>query len=486
MAFDPSGQISISESPEALEIQRAQEAQDAILDAKYSDPSVLEWEQEQLRQAIYKVESIPLTEQQKEANREQFESLYRADLELIFNTQAADIIGEGFASSWDIESSVYILLGKIGTPEENKEAIADSIAEYINPRITSIRLQDRLQSWEWITVQAWMNAWYINAFLWSNRHVDMTPEANNLNIWDTLKFWDDATTLLRNDTAIWELSEDNGDINEIAGREFNESRYAPLIKAHIPETWQITDPLHDISPEQVEEISNWYLNWVDIVHAMSNILWSDHEVVWLAKDLDNPDSINSRRQQMYSDLWVPPEEQIDPENPSSWDTFVNLVSENYIQILDTDGNVDKEASFILASQTACNKIVEGKHTFTKTLEFEQAYERIHSGENNHLQMKEDLLTVFRAVNSSEWVRGRKNQTDLMRMQNNARQKSLFLAWEFHRIQNLLLQTQNDTPRDLQREEERWEEIETHNSWDIFAAWDLDVWQTWSESWEEVA
>ena len=56
--------------------------------------------------------------------------------------------------------------------------------------------------------------------------------------------------------------------------------------------------------------------------------------------------------------------------------MTNLISENYSRVIGENGEVDKEASLTMAIQISANKVVEGKHTFTRTPEFTKAYDNI--------------------------------------------------------------------------------------------------------------
>ncbi len=474
MVFDPGSQMA-----ETLEQAQLKREADAEFLRRWEEAD-FEAAWKKLNQALYTRASEwePLTIEQQETNTRHFDDIYASDIDLIM-PEITDSVRDNFTGSWDLDGSIYQALMSSDVPEENREDLADAIAQYVDPRLTSIRIQENLSSQEGITVKAWMNASYINTFLGSNRHINFNSQADHLQIWDTLRMWDDATSLLRNDTNIWELNETDESIEEIAGREFNESRYTPLINAHVPETWQITDPLHDISPQQVEEISNWYLNWVDIVDAMSDILGDNHEAVNQARELDNPSTIDKRRADMYEDFSVAEEDRVDKN--SSWgDTFTNLISENYTRILWAEWEVDTKASLILASQISANKIIEGKYTFTRTQEFDDAHERIQAWSESPEQMQADLMLIYTTVNNAEGVRWKSRQNEAYRQRKNSEQKALFLEAEFQNIQRLMVE-QNTATKLQPWVDDIYTSLETsEKSWDVFVAGDLD---TGSEAWE---
>jgi len=446
MVFDPASTWALVESPEALEALRNAEADSDQLDAKYSDPSVLRREQEQLHQALYsrKIEWRPLTMEQQAENAQQFDSVYAPDINLILPSLTS-IIRDNFSGSGDLDGSIYRALTDSDVPEENREDLADALADYINPRITSMRISENLNSDGGIQVREWMNASFINSFLWSNRHVDFNDAANSLNIWDSL-----------------------------------ESKVTPKE--------QEVDPLHDITPIQIEEIWAWYASGVDIVDAMIDILWANHEAVITAQNLDNPDSINDRRADMYEDLDVDSADRIDLTTGEGWDVFTNLISENYTRVfVEGSEDVDTKASLILASQISANKIIEGKHTFTRTVEFNDAYNRIQEWSQTPEDMKQDLMLIYTTVNNAEGIRWKSRQSEAYRTRKRAEQKALFLEAEFQNIQRLITtpQDQIDTrPKDDDTYAHQWESIPT--SGEVFTAWALDLWSTQTEQmWENV-
>lgn len=481
MGFDPNSGMA-----ETLEQAQLQRQADADFERRWEEANFSEASRE-LNQALYtrNSEGEPLTIEQQESNTRRFDDLYASDIDLILPEITA-AVRDNFTGSWDLDGSIFQALIKSDIPEENREGLADAIAEYVDPRITSIRIQEQLHSENGITVQPGMNTSYINAFLWSNRHIDFNEQANSLQIWDTLRFWEDSTSLLRNDIHIWDLNEELQDITEIAGTEFNESRYYPLINQHVVSQDTIIDPLHDISSIQVEEISNWYLAWVDIVEAMSDILWPNHEVVKQARQLDNPSNIEERRSNMYEDFSVDSKDRVD-ENQSGWDTFTNLISENYTRILWAEWEVDTKTSLILASQISANKIIEWKHTFTRTEQFDRSYERIQAWSETPEQMREDLMLIYTTVNNAEWVRWKGRQVDINRQRKNSQQKALFLEAEFQNIQKLMLEQNNELQvKPWEQDILAGQENPDLSSWEIFTAGTIDIWSNGSESWKETA
>jgi hypothetical protein len=486
MSFDPSADINVANSPEAMADMRAQAEDDAALDEKYSNPEVLKSQQQEIRNALYKREGTPLTIEQQESNTELFNDMYATDLELILSPEYTDRIRDNFTWSGDIEWSIFQVLQSLDMANEDREELSDLIAEYIDPRITSQRIQENLNSEDWIEVKPWMNASYINAHLWSNRHIDLNEDANSLKVWSALRFNWDETTLLQNDSQIGTLNEENGDLPESARKEFWENRYASLIELHTVHSGENISPLHDISVEQVAEIEAWYMDGMDIVDAMTSILWENHEAVKQAQDLDNPDTIDQRRQDMFEDCDVPLEDRVNPETGSCRDPFTNLISENYIRILWPEWEPDTKASLILASQISANKIIENKHTFTRSKEFDEAYDRISAGEENPEQMQQDLMLIYNTVNNAEWIRWKWRQTETQRTQS-ARQKALILDGDFQNIQRLLLQTNSETNTTLT---ENQVDTSAQNTdiqwWEVFSAGKIDIAMTWNEAWWETA
>lgn len=476
MSFDPSADITLANSPEALAEQRAIDADNTALDAKYSDPNILKQEQKTALSTLYKRESAPLSIEQQESNTEFFNDIYAVDLELLLSPEYTDRIRDNFTWSGDIEWSIYQTLQSLDMTSENREQVSDLIAEYIDPRITSQRIQENLNPEQWIEVKSWMNASYINAHLWSHRHIDLNENANDLRVGATLRFSWNETTLLQNDTEIGELNEENDDL---PWKEFWENRYASLIALHTVNSEEDISPLHDISIEQVWEIETWYMNGLDIVDAMTNILWTSHEAVKQAENLDNPDKIEERKADMFEDFPVSEEEK------RGENTFVNLISENYTRILWPEWETNTKASLILASQISANKIIENKHTFTRSIEFNQAYDRISIGSEDPEQMQQDLMLIYNTVNNAEGIRWRGKQTEAQRMQNS-RQKALLLDGEFQNIQRLLLETHSEEQIPPDNNETINPDKTTPKSWDIFTAWKLDINSIWWENTQETA
>ena len=472
MTFDPAANYTLANSLEAQAEQRAREEDSAALDEKYSDPAVLEGQQDELLQQLYPKGHI-CTPEEREHNSEQFILRYAADLELLLNSEVAMSIWKEYEKNWDIEAAVFIVVANMDTPLgwmsvklENVEEAVEQIADYLDPRLTSTRINKKLQSEDWITVESWMNASYIPALSGSNRTFSLNDNASSLNIWDTLSYSGDSTTLMKNDTQIWELDTPDEWIPELLWTEFAESRYAPIITAHQDMS---TDPLINITGEQVEQIWEEYAKWTDIVAAMGEILDPAHEALTLAKTLDDPDKIGERRAQMYEDIGVENECRVDPSTWEGWDLITNLISENYTRITGPDWEVDKEASVILATQISANKIVEGKHTFTRTVEFNEAYERIQAWSNSAVELQTDLLLIHTTVNNAEGIRWRDRQREAQRVRNTAVQKRLFLSAEFLEIQALFIKTNeiwDIDQRERQREALAQSLEETVGSWEI--------------------
>ena len=449
----------ITEGSENMEAQNADADYEARKNVDFA------WNAQKVNESLYGPEHT-CTPEEKEHNAEQFVQRYAADLSVLLSPDASLEIWKQFEISGDLEAAVFMVIAHMSIWLENMEQAAEQITQYLDPRLTSARIDSKLRSEDGITVESGMNASYINALSGSQRHVDFTPEADSIKPGDTLSYGEDATDLQKNDTSIGTLNEDNMDLNEIVGHEFWENRYAPIINMYTVTDQDFSEPLHDIKSGQVEEIWVEYAKWTDIVEAMQGVLWRDHEAIWIVKDLDNPDSVEERRSQMYEDLWVESECRVDPSTGEGGDMVTNLLSENYVQILGPDGEPDTRASVILATQVSANKTIEWKHTFTRSKEFNQAYVRIQEGSNSPEELQKDLLLIHSTVNNAEWVRWRRSLTQNQRMRT-AEQKALFLSAEFRDIQALFVQAQRLWDKEAIREQQ-WKAVELEwevNSWD---------------------
>jgi len=260
---------------------------------------------------------------------------------------------------------------------------------------------------------------------------------------------------------------------------FLENPYFPLLQTHLNSS---TNENHGISQEQMENIADLFTLHHDMISAVRDTLWPNHEVLSQITQLDNPEMENTRRQEMYRDLWVPKTSQVDMH--WQWgDTLTNLISENYIRITDTNGEIDLHASLVLSIQTSTNRIVDGKRTFERTEAFQDAYERIMNAEGTEASLWDDLLTIYHAVNVFEGRWGRK--------QTEAYQKTQLRAVEWARQNEAFHTAQLQTiTQDIPWQEQETEEIlpdETDiEGWDVFTAGTLDAWWEQGETVQKTA
>jgi hypothetical protein len=462
------------------------EEHDSNLDDQYANPAFVEAKRtENIENSPYGKWYIS-TSAEKEWNIEEFQTRYSADIFKIFGEEISTQMQEAYEKSGNIESALVLVVSEIDLPDGDKEKLIDKVQEYLDPRLTSIRIDEKLRSEHWITVQSWMNTSYIPALSWSNRSFTLNNSANNLNIWDNLSYWGDGTSLMKNETQIGKLDEPDEGIPEIIWNEFNESRYAPIIRTHQDIS---SDPLKNISGEQVEQIWEEYAKWTDIVKAMSGVLDPAHEALSQAQNLDNPDKIDERRSQMYQDLGVENESRVDPSTWKGGNTITNLISENYTRITGSDWEIDTQASIILATQVSANKIIEGKHTFTRSKEFNQAYDRIQAWSNSPEELQNDLLLIHTTVNDAEGIKGRNRQSESQKIRKKAEQKSLFLSAEFLEIQALFIKAQESWNKDwIEKQKvaaEEWEKTKVA-SWEVMSWWELDLMAQLDEAWWESA
>lgn len=137
MAINPTGDIGLSESPEALEARRAQEEHDAELDTKYENPSVLRGEMDEVNRSLYGGAFVA-PEETAEADEVQAEEIPAApdimehpDTPFITRLQVDGVITNEVAT--DIETS---LQGNTDFAEviEWNEEISSQVSELIISR----------------------------------------------------------------------------------------------------------------------------------------------------------------------------------------------------------------------------------------------------------------------------------------------------------------------------------------------------------------
>jgi len=473
MSFDPGTDIGITESPEQLLQVQMESERNELLSARDTDADL-----QALWDDLYP-EWHQCTPEEKEHNAEQYIQRYAADLEHLLWPEVSLEIRKQYENTGDIEAAVFIVVSNMDSgldwqriQLQDVETAVEQIVEYLDPRITSQRIDSQLRSEDGIRVRSGMNASYVAALSGSHRSFSFNENANHLNVGDTLSYWADESTLMRNDTQIWEMMTPDEGLHETIGTEFMESRYAPIIQAHQDSS---VDPLINISGEQVEAIWDLYSWGSDILEAMSGVLDSSHEALSMARNLDNPDTLETRRAEMYEDFWIEQDCRINPETGSGWDTITNLISENYTRLTLPNWETDKEASLILAVQISANKVVEGKFTFTRTQAFEEAFDRIKEWSESREQMYRDLQLIHQTVNNAEGIRGKSRQRENMRIRQRAEQKSLFLQAEFEAIQALFIQTNNETQEAITQEREARNQADENTS-----RWEVESLGWWSD------
>lgn len=475
----------LREAPLTLE-EKARIETEKMLDAKYSDPSALQEDAKWVCRDLYGWLSPEISAEEKEDNEVLFETRYRSDFaQLGFSQESIEAIQSIFIKNGDIETAIYQNLPEHVSDEQQKENLAEKIARYLDPKVTSDRVLWALQWENGIRIVEGMNLSSINALTWSRHNLSFSSNADSLRIWDTISVPEWSDDIFVNWEDVGDVEKGYEDIPERIGTDFSESSYYPLIEQrYSASTGKGAE--HDITGEQFEAIWESYQSWTPLLNAVKEILWDNHEITGKIEELENPSTLSERQAQMKEDqnLWENCE--INPETGFFTNSITQLISENYVRFADAEWNVDAEQSLRTAIHISANKIIEGKHTFKRTEEFEKAYERIKDPDTSKEQLWNDLTLIFNTVNDAEGIRGKAGQDRAYRARKLAEQKSLYLQESFYAIQDSMRKPETESLQDSSSEDAWQTKDETPSSWDIFEAWALDAWWEASETTQKSA
>lgn len=407
--------------------------------------------------------------QEYEENKALFDSQYRWDMDALVPPSMLSKIAGTFEQHWDIEKSIIGAVEGLNLTKAEKQELSDSILYYLDPEHTSDYIIDELKSEEGLEVVEGMELGYIGALTEYDNTLDLNTLADTIKIWDTLRIEQWGLTIN------WEkVGTVQSGFEGEAGREskdFKENPYFPILNSHLGK---------EVSQNQLDSIEEEFISSSNILASVTQVLGENHEVTWAITDFINPTNIEERKENMFEDF---------PDSrESEGDLVTRLLWENYLRITDKEWNSDSEKSLLVSFQVSANKIIEGKRTFKRTKEFDDAYRRIQQGDGNSKTLSHDLAFIHSTVNRSEGIKAGKSKNRYEKGSLSAKQKTLFLEAQFEEIQNFI-KTSNENNRKVQDTQQKkvaealaQEQAELEGVWEVFA-WSkvTEIW--WIENTE---